>query len=472
MAQNKESEANGFEELMVELGAVTDGMKKTKEEMDAKYKELHARFDGVKNDDSELKAQVKKTADEYAGLVAKFQSLGEQMDDVKKQLDAPIHRNEKDLADSDRKAAIELQKRAFLSKNMGATEDDFKADLDNLVTPSVYRQLCRKMLEVGIKSKSEVIRNFTADEKKAFDMASLDIAFFSPEMLGLEIDCNIECWSLTDLYGQETVSRSTFMYPKIESYGDIGSYDCDAKCDAELGPEGNIRYLNGKTYDFRGVFCFQKKVLQEANYDLLGFMLRAAQRSYRINRNQALITGDGINQPLGWLTADCFRKIATPQRSNGTEGNMPSFNHVDYRRFIAAHPVEYGSVVATMHQNIFAYLASAVDSTGRFIFGDGDMTFSPDAVRDRIRISNCLPDATEGGTRGDVENPFVVGAFLLAAANWEMAYKAVSRKPMFMEQYEGGTTAWCVKYQFGAEDGGFVGCCPAGQTLVVGGPAA
>lgn len=457
-----------LDDLHKELETVVGSIEKTGKAMDEKYRELHNRFDGVKKDNEEVATAVKKGAEEYAQLTADLQSLGSQLDDIKKQMDAPIFRGEKALADSDRKAAIELQKRIFFAKNAGVTEDDFKEDLENLVPASVYRSLCRKMTEVGLKSKAQVVRDLTETEKKAFDMASLDIAFFSPEMLGLEIDCNIECWSLTDLYGQETVSRSTFMYPKIESYGDIGSYDCDAKCDAELGPEGNIRYLNGKTYDFRGVFCFQKKVLQEANYDLLGFMLRAAQRSYRINRNQALITGDGINQPLGWLSADCFRKIATPQRNIGTGTEQPSFNHVDYRRFIAAHPVEYGSVVATMHQNIFAYLASAVDNTGRFIFGDGDMTFSPDAVRDRIRISNCLPDATEGGTLGDATNPFVTGAFLLAAANWEMAYKAVSKRPMFMEQYEGGTTAWCVKYQFGAEDGGFVGCCPAGQTLVVG----
>lgn len=466
----KESQENGIEELVGELTKAVDSMEKTKKDMDDKYRELHAAFDGRKTDHGELEKSVKEHAKEYAALATQFQALGGQVDELKKQMDAPIHRSEKDLEDSDRKAAIELQKRIFLSKNVGVTDDDFQENLDELVPAKTYRALCRKLTEVGIKSKAEIVRGLSADERKAFDMASLDIAFFSPEMLGLEIDCNIECWSLTDLYGQESVSRSTFMYPKIESYGAIGSYDCDAKCDAELGPEGNIRYLNGKTYDFRGVFCFQKKVLQEANYDLLGFMMRAAQRSYRINRNQALITGDGINQPLGWLTADCFRKIATPQRAHGTDAAQPSFNHVDYRRFIAAHPVEYGSVVATMHQNIFAYLASAVDSTGRFIFGDGDMTFSPDAVRDRIRISNCLPDATEGGTLGDVANPFVVGSFLLAAANWEMAYKAVSKRSMFMEQYEGGTTAWCVKYQFGAEDGGFVGCCPAGQTLVVGGP--
>jgi hypothetical protein len=130
--------------------------------------------------------------------------------------------------------------------------------------------------------------------------------------------------------------------------------------------------------------------------------------------------------------------------------------------------VEYGDVTAVMHQNIFAYFASKVDSTGRFIFGDGLMGFSPSDVRDRIRISNCLPDATEGLTKGSEGSPFTSGDFIMAAGVWPRAYAAVNHRPMFMEQYEGGSTAWCVKYQFGAKDGGFVACCPAARTLVAG----
>lgn len=468
MSKTQESEDAGFETLSKDIEKLGGLVTKSKEEMDKKYSEMVEKFNGTSGTNESIQKEVKEVTKQYAELAAQFQSYSEQLGDVQKQLQAPIHRNEKDLNDSDRKAAIELQKRVFLAK--GGVEDEFVEDSNTLVDAKAYRRATKKLMQVGLITKDQAVRNMDADERKAFDMASLDIAFFSPEMLGLEIDCNIECWSLVDLYNQESVSRSTFMYPKIESYGMIGAYDCDAKCDAELGPEGNIRYLNGKTYDFRGVFCFQKKVLQEANYDLLGFMMRAAQRSYRIQRNRALIVGDGLNEPLGWLTADCFTKIGTPQRklSGGAGTDQPSFNHQDYRRFIASAPVEYGEVTATMHQNIFAYLASAVDANGRFIFGDGDMLFSPDSVRDRIRISNCLPDATDDGTKGDAANPFTPGDFLVAAGNWKMAYTAVARKPLFMEQYMGATTAWCVKYQFGAEDGGFVGCCPAARTLVVG----
>jgi hypothetical protein len=317
----------------------------------------------------------------------------------------------------------------------------------------------KKLMAVGVESKSRIVAGFSAAEKKAFDAASLDSAFFSPELLGIEVDCEIECASMLDLYDQISVSRSTFMYPHVMSYGDIGSYQCDAKCDAELGPEGNISWRQGKTYDFRGVFCFNRDVLRESNYDLLGFMMRAAARSHRINRNKALMVGDGVNEPMGWLTADCFEKIATPT-ANPT--------HQAIRQFMASAPVEYGAVTATMHQNVFAYLASMVDGDGRFLFGDGLIGFGPNDVRDSIRISNCLPDPTAGLTLGSAAAPFATGSFIMAAGAWDQAYKAVTQRPMFMEQYEGGSTAWCVKYQFGAKDGGFVACCPAARTLVAG----
>jgi len=407
--------------------------------------------------DADTQAMLTKHAKEMADAMTMVQACSEAVDTIKKELDQPLNRGGGDLAESDRKAAIELQRRAHINK--GGTDLDFKADLDNLVDPQEYRSAVRKLMEVGKESKARLIRDFTAGERKAFEAASLDSGFFSPELLGMELNCIIECSSLLDLYNQVSVSRSTFMYPHVTSYGDIGKYDCDAKCDAEYGPEGNITWKHGNTYDFRGAFCFQRDTLREANYDLLGFMMRAAARSYRINRHTALLTGDGINQPLGWLTADCFTKVQTPS-ANPT--------HQDLRQFLASVPAEYGSTMAVMHQNVFAYFASMVDNSGRFIFGDGLMSFTPDDVRDRIRISNCLPDATEDGTKGSAAAPFTTGEFIMATGNWEMAYTAVNHRPMFMEQFEGGSTAWCVQYQFGAKDGGFVGCCAAARTLVAG----
>lgn len=444
-----------LEALGKELGDVAALLKTSEKAMNDKYAELTQQFSGVKGDNEETKALAKKAAEDYAELVTKFQTYQQAVDAIKKEMDAPALRSGNDKKDADTLSAIELQRQIHVFKGGDAAE--FKADMTNLVDMDVVRSVAYKLAKSGgIETRAEIAKRFNEAERKAFEGASMDTAFFNPQILGLEVDCEVECAELLDLYNPVTVSRSSFKYPRVLSYGDIGSYQCDAKCDAELGPEGNIQWLNGNTYDFRGVFCFQREVLQEANYDLLGFMIRSAQRSHRINRNRALITGDGVTEPKGWLTSDCFTKMNTGGQT---------FDHQAFRRFISSAPVEYGAVVTTMHQNVFGYLAAMLDANGRFIFGDGLMTFSPDDVRERIRISNCLPDPTAGNTLGSVENPFDANSFILAAGNWKMAYSVVSKRAMMMEQYIGGSTMWCVKYQFGAQDGGFVMCCPAARTL-------
>jgi hypothetical protein len=443
--------------LTSEMTGITTLLAKNKEDTDKHYTELNSHYGGVKATTDELKATVLKHAQEYAEMVTKQQMLQQALDQVKKEMDAPLLKGGNDLAENDKKAAIELQRRAFLFK--GGINDDFKPDMDNLVCAADYRSAVRKLMQVGIENRQKIVRTFTEQERKAFEASSLDSALFSPEMLGIEINCIVECAELLDLYNSATVSKSTFMYPQVLDYGAIGKYDCDAKCDAEYGPEGNITYKNGSVSDFRGVFCFQRKVLAEANYDLLNFMYNAAARSYRINRNRALMVGDGVNEPLGWMTADCYPKAKT----SGT-----TFNHVEFRQFFASVPVEYGDVTAVMHQNVFAYLAAMTDSVGRFLFGDGLLTYSPADVRERIRISNCLPDPTNGQAAGGAATPFTTGDFILAVGAWKQAYYVVNKRPLWIEQWEGKSTAWCVAYSFGAEDGGFTACCPAARILTVG----
>jgi HK97 family phage major capsid protein len=446
-----------LEPLTKQLGDIASALETSKKDAETHYKELTTHYSGVKADTDELKAAVQKHTEAYGDLILKVQTQEQALDFCKKQLDMPFLKGGKELDENDRKAGIAIQERAFLFK--GGHPDEFVPDLDNLIDMKAYRSAVRKMMKVGIENKRKVIANLNEIERKAFESSSLDSAIFVPEMLGLSIDCNLTCASMTDLYGQVTVSKSTFMYPQVLDYGAIGKYDCDAKCDAEYGPEGNIVYKAGNVSDFRGVFCFQRKVLAEANYDLLAFMYMAARRSQELNRNRALMVGDGINEPVGWLTADCFTKVKTA---------AATFNHVDFRLFYASSPVEYGPVTAVMHQNVFAYLAALTDTNGRFIFGDGLMTYSPNDVRENIRISNCLPDPTYGLTKGSTGAPFVTGDFLVAVGSWASAYYVVNKRPLWIEQWEGQSTAWCVKYVFGAEDGGFTACCPAARILTVG----
>lgn len=444
--------------LTGEMGNIVTALEKSKKDAEVQYTELNNHFGGVKSTTDELKATVLKHAADYAEMIKTIQLQEQALNQVKKELDQPIVKGGKDLAESDRAAAVELQRRAFMHK--GGLDEDFTPDLENLVNAADYRAAVRTLMKTGIEPRAKLIRGMPDNVRKAFEASSLDAALFSPEMLGIEINCIVECAELLDLYNSVSVSKSTFMYPQILDYGAIGKYDCDAKCDAEYGPEGNITYKSGKVSDYRGVFCFNRKVLTEANYDLLAFMYQAAARSYRINRNKATMVGDGVNEPQGWLTAGCYSN----KRTAGT-----TLTHIEFRGLMGTVPMEYGPLTTIMHQNTFAFLASMTDSTGRFLFGDGLLTYSPNDVRENIRISNCLPDPTHGMTlNGTAAQPFITGDFLFATGNWKSAYYVVNKRPLWIEQWEGKSTAWCVAYSFGAEDGGFVACCPAITVLTVG----
>lgn len=461
---DEKTKQDGLKRLSEEMGTAITKMDETRTKYEADSRvllELKKSVEGIKDVDADTQKKLTEYGDSIGKSLTELQALTQGLELVKKEMDNPIYRGGSDLKDADTKAAILLQKRAFIEK--GGNEAEFVEDMSKLIDPTHYRGAVRKLMTLGLQTKAEIQRSFTADEAKAFEAASLDAGFFGPELLGITVDCEIECFSLLDLYRQLTVNRSTFHFPHIQSYGELGAYGCDAPCDAPSGPEGNVTWKNNNTYDFRGAFCIQKDVLREASFDFLNFLFTSASRSHRIARNNALIMGDGVNQPMGWLSGDAFEKVQTGSQN-------PS--HIELRQFFASHPAEYGgNTVATMHQNTFGYFAAMTDANGRFLFGDGLMSYSPDDVRERIRISNCLPDPTAGQTRGSRLTPFTAGDFIMAHGNWEMAYANVSQRPLFMEQFVGGSSAWCVAYQFGARDGGMTICPGAARTLVAGAAA-
>jgi hypothetical protein len=471
------------EKLRTTTAEIRQAAKAAEDKYEEAFREQRNALSGLKADNAENAALAKKMSDAAADAKAEMQALRSTLDEMKRTIDAPVVKGGKDLQSSDRRNAIEIQRQHHMLRN-GGLDDGFRADMSNLINFDELRGAMRHVMKVGIIQKEDARRLMTDGERRAYDASGFDNALFQPEMLGYEQDCNIMPAFLDDLYGSVAVNRSTFQYTHILNYGDMGAYGCQAMCDTPPGVTGNIEHKSQKTHEFRGMFCFQRKVLQESSYDLMGFMVRSIQRSWRINQNRTKMIGDGVNEPLGWQKSGLFQTFSTPTVANSVGPAQSNLSHVDVRHFIASQPLEWGKATAVMHQNMFAYLSSMVDKNGRFIFDEDGMSlaFMPDGLTDRIRISNWLPDATNGNaagttlvpypsggnTQGSPAKPFTPGSFVAAIANWERAYISASKRPLWMEQYFGQSNAWCVKYLFGAEDGGFVGCPAAGRILNIG----
>src|SRR6185436_1285545 len=177
--------------LSKELGDITALLEKSKKDSEQQYTDLSNHFGGVKAENEELKKAVLQHTTEYAEMITKQQMLQQLVDQIKKEMDVHLLKGGSDLAESDRKAAVELQRRIYLHK--GGNNFEFNADLDNLVDCSVYRNVVRKLMQVGLEQKAKIVRGFADDEKKVYELAGLDSGMFSPEMLGIEMNCIVEC---------------------------------------------------------------------------------------------------------------------------------------------------------------------------------------------------------------------------------------------------------------------------------------
>lgn len=441
------AELNLKEALQDELKGLESVITTKTAEIAADYRTLHNGFDGLKASNAETAEKVKALVEKQAADTATLQATEAAVNQIKKDLDSKAFSTAKaDQNDVDVKAGIEIQRRQHI--HIKGSEEGFKPDMQNLPDMKAYTGALNKLAKLGLKSRSAIVAEFTPDEKKAYDAFSMDSTLFTPQMLSLIQDCDRECAYMVDLYQSATVTKSEYKYLNIQDYGAMMSYACTDTCSATDGPEGNFRVRNGQVYDLRGAICLKQDEVREAEINLLSMIEYAANRSHRINRNRSLISGDGVNQPLGWMNDPSFetRTLAQPNQ------------YVSLRRALSMVSNEYGASQLVMHQNMFGYYASQIDANGRFIFGDGELAFTPDRVSEYVRVSNCLPDATEDNTKGSTADPFASGAFLFAVGAFKEAYLAVTKRPLIMAQNPSATNLWCVQYQMWAQDGGNALC--------------
>lgn len=450
---NKQANEFGFDDLTREISGIADDVRSIKTKQEEDIRSLRNDFDGKSSSDEETRAKVEAIAASLAEKTTHLQALEERQREIAKTLENPIFQTQRTLDNHDMETMRTMQLRQHL--HSGRDRNEFQFDPENVISLSDYRSAALKLQRFGLDTREQIARTFTDGEQRAFAASGLAGGFIIPEMLGYVEDCEVECASMLDLYGSVSVNKSTFQYLQIKDHGAMGSYTCPASCSAELGEEGNMAWLNGKVHDFRGAFCLNKTVVSDASVDLLGFIVEGARRSHRINRNKAFMIGDGNDSPLGWMGK-------FDVRTTSDEGKV---KHTDVRMFLASLPREYGNVVPVMHPNMFATLTAIPDANGRFLFGDGQFGLMPEDIIDRVRVSTCLPDATDDLTKGWAE--LDSGSFVMAAASWNAAFKVVNHKPLWIEQYMGGSNAWCSMYHFGASDGSFIGCENAGKVLSV-----
>ena len=451
--------SNAPEAIVEKLDIVTDLSKKTLEKYEATGRELIELKSSIgKHETANAETQT-KIADMALQLATLAEVSGEakaQIEYFSKSLDRPQFGTDKDVADFDHKSSEDIARHKHVLKNESA--EGFTFDRDMILSSTALHGALNKMMRSHSLSEFLEKRALLNDlEKKAISIATIGQGFMLPQMLDILKDCNIICASIVDLYDTIQVARPTFKFPVIADYGKLGYYGCADDCAATFGQDANITIETQEVKDWRGAFCMHEDVIKYASFDFMQIMVESIERSRIITQNQALIAGDGKNEPMGWAKANKFPIFTTAE--------VGGFTPQDLRLFMCKGPVEFGKLTAVMHNYVFAYMAAHINSYGEFIFGQGDMGFNAQSIPD-IRVTKCLPDATANNSLNGGAAPFVSGSFLMTIADWKLAYKRWVLEPMTVRP-NFVTGPYCQQWTFRERSGGSVFCANAGHTLTV-----
>jgi HK97 family phage major capsid protein len=434
-------------------------VKKAGIEREAAFKEVAASF-ADKKSVAELAETVTKS---FVDAATKHQDLTLAVNDLKKQLDNPLYGDKGEYDDACRKAAIDHERTLFLATNTDRTAffDEKKVDLKRYqVTGSAHKKL---MLATDENSYRELHRKLSEDERKGLSMSQIDGHFLIPEVQQIIRDCFLEPVGLFDLYDTFNVGKMSFVYPFIKDHTNMGGYICSDDCGTIQAAGMNLQFRNEQVYDWRGTFCVTTKLLAEAAIDILAIMAREMALSKRMTSNQAWISGDGVNQPKGWLTANTFPIIDTSLAG--------SFNAADVRSFFYRVPPEFGNIQAVMHPNTLAVLMAMTNAYGEFLFGEGMLFAEPSSLDSKVRLSRYMPEINWTVTPGSNTTAAAItapsGSLVAAAANWKKAYMVPTLMPMTMRQGFMIQGPWCAQYHFWAQDGGAPVCGEAGRVLQI-----
>lgn len=444
-----------LEALHAQLSTATDLFRASAQRYEEHAKEivsLKSRIDAM---DDEIKSRIEAHAKSLTDALSVAQVARDLAMDVRRQMSHPLAGTAKDIQDFD--GSMQAYLAEAVHRFTASADAPFTYDAQNAIPVAKYREVARKLISrVGLSSRASVLQAMSPEERLIASHSALDSGFFVPQVLSVTKDCTYECADLLDLYQRIAVSAPSFHYLVVDSHGVYGQYVCPSTCTAPGVEPMRIRMEAGETKSFRGAFCFNREVLQRSVVDLFTFVLQAINRSYRVARNRAYMIGDGVNEPMGWVTANAFPVRTVP--GNAVTAAL-------FRTFWFSLPTQWLPGTIVMHPNMMRWLAAQTNTVGDFLFFSGVMFPPVDQATQGVRLSDCLPDPTQSFTVGLAGGVFPPDTMLAAVGNWSQAYRIFELSPLRVQQLEAQSNMFCVSYEFAAEDGGQVFCADAARIL-------
>lgn len=449
-------ESPGAETLVTKIAALQDVLEKGTAAHVTEIKHLREELTKEK---SASEAQVVVVTDLTKKLADASVDLGNLrgvVDTMKKQLDTPLLTGtEKEARDAVKECAIGYMRNIFDNKHLGNEEFQEK-NLDLSFLPHLITAQRKLTKSANDSDMRAIVGSMTDDERKSMSMSQLDGYMFWPEISTIIRTCFLEPIGLQDLYDSFPITKMSFLYPFIGNHDLLGGFICSEECGTIQAATNNIHFRQVRAYDWRATFCTTTATLEDSSINILTWMASEIALSARMTMNRSWISGDGVNQPFGWLNTNTFPIMQT------AKANLVSA--ADLRAFMNAVPYEYGNIIGVMNPDTLAFFAAMTDAMGRFLLGDDQLfLFQTEITDNRIRLSRYLPPMLSNGTPGQ----FVSGSFVAAAANWKKAYITPIRRNMVTQMLPQVSGPWCQSWAHWMQIGGNMVCGQAGRVLQI-----
>lgn len=443
--------------------ALIDAIKGLKGTIEVKTTEHNEAIKALKVElDAEKKASTERvqTVTEMTKALAKssesIANLHGVVDTMKKQLDQPLLTGtQTEARDAVKECAIEYMRNIFDAKHLG--NEEFKeSNLDLGFLPDLVSAQRKMVKSSNDSAMRAVLSEMTDGEKKSMSMSQLDGYMFWPEISTIIRTAFLEPIGLQDLYDSFPITKMSFLYPFVDHHDQLGGFICSEDCGTVQAATNNLHFRQVRAYDWRATFCTTLATLEDSSINILTWMANEIALSARMTMNKSWISGDGVNQPSGWMNNNTF-----PVMESSKAGYVSA---ADLRAFMNAVPYEYGSIVGVMNPDTLALFASMTDAMGRFLLGDDQLfLFQTEITENRIRLSRYLPPMLPGGAPGQ----FVSGSFVAAAANWKKSYITPIRRNMVTQMIPQVNGPWCQSFAYWTQLGGAMVTGQAGRILQV-----
>src|SRR5262249_48485150 len=270
------------------------------------------------------------------------------------------------------------------------------------------------------------------------------------------LSCITDASDITSLTNVVNISGPSIKFMVDNARLNVAAWACESSCFAN-NPQPDLQEGLGeieiKPETIRFIVCAGADLLADSAINIESWLLRKVSDAIRVTINNAVVAGDGLGKPLGFLSPNAGIPILDTSPSTPT-------GQISWQDLVMAKwdlpQVWHPNGAYFMNQRTWALLATTSDAIGRPLFAPSPiqnqvgLMLNGSPVHIVTQFPDCLP-----------------GSCPVMFADLKQLYILAVRQATTLQTDPYTAGGWCTLFKFSARIGGGIGCPNAGRLLRV-----